>query len=344
MITETAFAVVGVLLVLADLRATLSQVYHSLYLGLALPNAIVGGVALAILGGSFAALGLAWLGGRRAIGTSATVLAGATLLLSATRAQWPDLVIGAVACAAGLSWLALIHVSRVPEGRSPLPVALPLALAIDLALRVALNQSVLDLPVPASLAIVLAACLLFLGAGLVTLAREREWAVPSWRGALGLFALPPLLLVAETGGLNAAQVAGSARLGLGPEEAGSTERVALLVGLAAGAALVALARGAPRMRVAAAVALAAGATLIWLRVPVLSLAGAATAFGCVAGAALLVSEEERTAGSPARGVVALAFGWLLFGAAAFMHFAFYDFLPVLAAATLLAAVTVLLVP
>ena len=344
MIGETAFAAVGLLFLLGALRALTSVIYHSLYLGLALPNAVVAGAAFGALGLSLGALAVARAGPRRAIGGSAGVLALATLLGAALRNEWLWLAIWTAGTAAGTWWLALLHASRAGERPSPLPLALPLALACDLVLRTAFGTvAVVDLPLATALPVVVAGALVLLASGVAALGPERAWASPGPRGALGLLALPALLLVSETGGTNAAQIAAAAGLGLdgGP----GAEIGALAVGLGIALGFGGLARPPVQRRPLAALLVVGGAALLWARLPVASLAGGVVlAAGVVQGVAALTAAPLRPARSPALVGVALFVGWLVLAACAFAYYALYDLLPALWAATALATLAVLAVP
>lgn len=322
MLGEVTFALLGILFLLTELRTFLSSLYQLLFGQV--PNNTIGAIAFAV----FASAALAPLlgriyGQRRAVGLSGLALGITTVLGAAMRNAPLDLVLAGVGVIAGMWWLALLHASR-PEGRpSPLPVALPLALVTDLALRHAFRTvPVVDLPLSASLPLVLAAALVFLAAGLATIADARLWVSPGPRGMLALVALPPLLMVGETGATNAAQVALAGGLGLGPEPARATQLGAAIIGLGLGAGAILLTRPARRRPIAAA-ALVLGAALVWAHVPVLSLLGGA-AFAC----GLLVASSALVAPSaPGRGALAtalpLALGWVLFVAIGFAYHAFY---------------------
>src|SRR5207245_6837026 len=98
------------------------------------------------------------------------------------------------------------------------------------------------------------ALLVFAAAGLATLGADREWRSPSALGTLALVAVPSLILVAETGATNGAQVALAAGLGLGPEPPHATQVGQVVVGL--GLALGAIALARPGSRLLGALALA----------------------------------------------------------------------------------------
>ena len=349
MLGEVTFALLGTLFLLTGLRTFLSSLYQVLFGQL--PNTTIGAIAF----GVFAAAALAPLlarmyGQRRAVGLSALALALATAASALIRIAPVDLVVSAIAVIAGSWWLALLHASRPlldasrPEGRpSPLPVALPLALVTDFALRHAFRTvPVVDLPLSASLPLVLAAVLVFVAAGLATIADARTWTSPGTRGALALTALPPLLMVGETGLTNAAQVALAAGLGFGPEPARATQVGAALVGLGLGAGAILLTRDLPRRPIAAG-ALVVGAALIWLHIPVLSLAG-----GAIGAAGVLIAASAlATPSVPGKGGLAaalpLALGWILFVAIGFAYHAYYA-TPALWVATAAVAVVLLLTP
>jgi len=162
---------------------------------------------------------------------------------------------------------------------------------------------------------------------------DRQWTGPDLRGFLGLVALPCLVLVAETGGTNGAQIAAAGGLGLGPEPARSTQIGMVAVGLGIAAGALALTRSAIRGPIAA-LAVAAGAALLWAHVAVLSLVGGALlAAGVVLAGASLPGSRTHLARGPIAVVVALSLGWLLFAGAAFGFYAFWAYLPALWAAT-----------
>ncbi|MSQ37751.1 MAG: hypothetical protein EXR61_05500, partial [Chloroflexi bacterium] len=343
MIGETAFAAVGMLFLLAALRALTSQIYHSLYLGLSLPNAVVAGVAFAVFGLSLGALAVSSLGPRRAIGWSAVLLVIATTVGALVRNEWLLLAIWTAGVSGGTWWLALLHASRAGERPAALPVALPAALIGDLVLRTAFGTvAVVDLPPATAFPVIVTGALVLLASGIAALGPERTWASPGPRGTLGLLALPALLLVSETGGTNGAQIAAAAGVGLNGGPSGELGGLVVGAGLTLG--LVGLSRN-PDRRLVAALALTLGATLLWLRVPLLSLVGGAVlCSGVVLAGATLAGVPLRPARSPALAGVALFGGWLIFAAAAFAYHALYDFLPALYVATALTALASLVVP
>ncbi len=322
MLGEVTFALLGMLFLLTGLRTFLASLYQLLFGHI--PSNTIGAIAFAIFAAAALAPVLARVyGPRRAIGFTALALGLTSVLATVSRVAWLDLLFSGVAVVAGCWWLALLHASR-PGGRpSPLPVAIPLALVTDFALRHAFRTiPVVDLPLGVAVPLVLAAALVFLAAGLATIAEERTWTGPGVAGALALVALPPLLLVGETGATNAAQVALAGGLGLGPEPARATQIGAVAVGVGLGVGAVLLSRDIPRRPFAAA-ALLTGAALMWLHVPILSLAaGAAFACGLLIASSALIAPTV-----PARGGIAtalpLAFGWVLFVAIAFAYHAFY---------------------
>ena len=322
MLGEVAFALLGILFLLTGLRTLLASLYQLLFGNL--PTNTIGVIAFAI----FAAAALAPLlarvyGPRRAVGFTALALGLTTVLATLSRVAWLDLLFSGIAVIAGCWWLALLHASR-PGGRpSPLPVAIPLALVTDFALRHAFRTvPVVDLPLGVAVPLVLAAALVFLAAGLATIAEERSWTAPNLAGALALAALPPLLMVGETGASNAAQVALAGGLGFGPEPVRATQLGAVAVGAGLGTGAVLLSRDIP-WRPFAAAALVAGAALMWLHVPILSLvAGAALACGFLMASSALVVPA-----APSRGgivtALALAVGWVFFVVIGFAYHAFY---------------------
>jgi endonuclease/exonuclease/phosphatase family metal-dependent hydrolase len=337
-----AFAIVGILFLLSAIHIFTATLYQSLFGKL--PSTSLGAIAFAVFAASLLAiLTAARLGPRRSLAGTAFVLAVCTLGFTAVRQEWVGLILAAAAVIAGTQWLAILHAARAPGRPSPLAVALPSAIAIDLALRAVLGTiPVVAAPLPIAVPAVAIAALVFLAAGIAVLGEPLSWAAPTPRGALGLLAVGPLLLAAETGGTNGAQLAIAGGLGL---DGGPSTQVGLLVagiGIAAGAFV--LARGLPA-RPAAAAAIAAGATLLWLHVPVVSLvAGAAFAAGIIIAAAALTSAPQGEARSPWVAVLSLGVGWVLFVAGAFVHYAYFANLEALWLLTALVVVVVLVVP
>jgi endonuclease/exonuclease/phosphatase family metal-dependent hydrolase len=155
-------------------------------------------------------------------------------------------------------------------------------------------------------------------------------------------AVGPLLLAAETGGLNGAQVALAG--GLGPPSRPSTQIGLLVVGFGVAVGAIVLARGVPA-RPAAAAAVVVGAVLFWLHIPILSIAaGAAFAAGIVVAASALTSAPQPGSRSPWLAVIAFGVGWLLFVGGTFVHYAYFANREVLWVLTALVVVAVLLVP
>ena len=342
MIGGAAFAIVGILFLLGAIHSFTATLYQSLFGKL--PNTSLAAIAFAVFAASLlAVLTAGRLGPRRAIAATASVLALCTLGFTAIRQEWIVLILSAAAVIAGTQWLSLLHAARAAGRPSPLAVALPCALVIDLALR-AIGATIPVVAAPAVLAVplVLIASLLFLAGGIAVLGEPLTWATPGPRGAFGLLAVGPLLLAAETGATNGAQLASAGGLGL---DGGPTTQIGLLVagiGIAAGAFV--LARGLPA-RPAAAAAITAGAALMWAHVPVLSLAaGAAFAAGVVIAAATLASAPQSEARSPWFTVASLGIGWVLFVAGTFVHYAYFANLEALWLLTALVVVAVLVVP
>jgi endonuclease/exonuclease/phosphatase family metal-dependent hydrolase len=342
-IGEVTFGVIGLLFLFADLR-TFSSTFQLTFFGA--PNTNLGVAAAAVFATSFLAIMVARrLGPRRAIGLSAAIFGIATLALTASRSNWLDLALSVIALAAGMWWLALFHSSRAGEAAPALARALPIAFTVDLALRAALRtQSAVDLALPVAVGIVLVALLLFGAAGLAALSAERVWTSPNLLGTLVLIAAPALVLVAESGATNGAQVALAAGLGLGPEPARATQigQIVLGIGLALGA--VGLVRFGPHRLIGAA-ALATGAALLWSHVPFVALLGGVLlSAGLVICAAAILGVPHAPAGSPVRVVLALSFGWLLFVGAAFGFYAFFALQPAVWAATALVVLATLFAP
>jgi endonuclease/exonuclease/phosphatase family metal-dependent hydrolase len=342
-IGEVTFGVIGLLFLFADLR-TFSSTFQLTFFGA--PNTNLGVAAMTVFATSFLALIVAArLGPRRAVGLSAVIFGIATLLLTASRSNWLDLALSVVALAAGMWWLALFHSSRVGDGPPALARAMPIAFVADLALRAALRtQPVVDLAWPVAVGIVLVAVLVFGAAGLASLSGERQWTTPNPLGTLVLIAAPALILVAETGATNAAQVAVAAGLGLGPEPARATQIGQIVLGLGLAAGALALVRFGPNRFIGAG-ALAIGAVLLWSHVPFVSLLGGLIlAAGLVMAAGTILGVPQAPARSPAGTVLALSLGWLLFVGAAFGFYAFFALQPAVWAATAAVVLAALIAP
>ncbi|MDP9320594.1 MAG: endonuclease/exonuclease/phosphatase family protein [Chloroflexota bacterium] len=342
MIGPACFATIGILFLLSAIHVFTATLYQSLFGRL--PNTTLGALAFLIFGLSLLAVVTARrLGPRRSVAWTAAFLAIAMLVVTTVRQEWIDLVLSGAAVVAGTQWLSLAHATRTTGRASPLPIALPVALVIDLVLRSAFATiPIVGAPLALAVPLVLVAALLFLAAGIATVGDALVWATPTARGALGLVAVGPLLLAAETGGLNGAQAALAGGLGLdgGP----STQIGLLVVGIGAAAGAIVLARGVPA-RPSAAAAIAVGAALLWLHVPVLSLAAAAAfAAGIVIAASALTSAPLADARSAWLTIVAFGIGWLLFVGGTFVHYAYFANREALWLLTALVVVAVLLVP
>src|SRR5438876_723330 len=157
---------------------------------------------------------------------------------------------------------------------------------------------------------------------------------------VGLAALPALLLVAETGGTNGAQIALAGGLGYGTEGR-STELALVLVGLGLAAGTLLLTR--PHARgVSAAIACGTGAALLWAHAPLISLIGGLVlAAGVVLAGASLPGAPTIVARSPIVAGLALGVGWLVFVATAFGFYAFWAYAPAVWAATAFVVVAAL---
>lgn len=343
MIGEVTFGVIGLLLLFADVR-TFASTFQQTFFGA--PNTNLAIMAVSVFGTSFLALLVSWrLGPRRALGIAGLLFAAATFLATTSRSNWIDLALSVIALAGGFWWMAFVHSARTPDTLSPLARALPIAFACDLALRAAFRTvPVVDLAWPVAVGIVGGSVLVFAAFGLIALGADRQWTAPDLRGVLGLLVTPCLVLIAETGATNGAQAALAAGLGVGPEQARATQigQIACGVGIAVGA--LSLMRYPARGPVAA-IAIALGGALLWLHLPLVSLAGAAVlAAGVVIGAAALLGGALRPAASPARVVLPLSFGWVLFVAAAFGFYAFWAYQPAVFAALAAVALVALLTP
>ena len=339
MFGEVTFAVLGVLFLIYDVR-TFASTFQQTFYGQA-------NTTLALLaGGVFATSLLApivgWrLGPRRSVGLGAAMLGIATLLATLSRNNISDLVLTVVGLAGGFWWLALFHAARPADRPSPFPVAVPIAIVLDLALRAAFRTiPVVDQPLTVAAPLVLVAALVFLAAGLISIGAQRGWTRPGLRGAVAIAALPALLLVAETGGTNGAQIALAGGLGYGTEGR-STELALVLVGLGLAAGTLLLTR--PHARgVSAAIACGTGAALLWAHAPLISLIGGLVlATGVVLAGASLPGAPTIVARSPIVAGLALGVGWLVFVATAFGFYAFWAYAPAVWAATAFVVVAAL---
>lgn len=343
MIGEVTFGVIGLLFLFADVR-TFASTFQQTFFGA--PNTNLAIMATAVFASSFLALLLPRrFGPSRSLGISAAAFAAATFLATASRNNWTDLALTVIALAAGFWWLAYLHATGPADSPSPLAFALPLAFVADLAVRTAFRTvAVPDLAWPVATGVALVAALLFGAAGLAALARERAWRAPQARGIFGLLAVPCLVLVAETGATNGAQIAIAGGLGVAPEGPGATQVGQLVAGLGAAAGAVLLWRGAPRGAVAGFV-LALGAVLLWSHLPYVAFVGGAVlAAGAVLTAATLAGAPTRPARSPAVAVLALSVGWILFVAFAFGFYALWALYPAVYVATALAVVAAIVTP
>ena len=296
MIGPAAFATIGLLFLLSAIHTFTATLYQSLFGKI--PNTSLGGVAFVVFALSLLAGVVAGrLGPRRSVAATAAVLAIATIAVAAVRQEWIDLILSAIAVVAGTQWLSLAHSVRTADRGSPLPIAVPLALAIDLILRSAFGTiPMIASPLALAVPLALVGGLLFLASGIATLGDGIVWSAPTVRAALGLAAAGPLLLAAETGGLNGAQAALAG--GLGRDGGPSTQIGLLVVGLGVALGAIALARGLPA-RPTAAAAIIVGAVLLWLHLPIISLAaGAAFAAGIVIAASAITSAAQPGARSP----------------------------------------------
>jgi endonuclease/exonuclease/phosphatase family metal-dependent hydrolase len=345
MVGEVTFAVIGLLLLIADIR-TFSSTFQLTFYGQS--NTTLAIMATAVFATSFLAPLVGWrLGPKRSVGLSAAMLGIATLIATVSRSNIADLALSIVGIAGGVWWLALLHASRPGDRPSPLPVALPIAFCADLVLRAAFRTvPLLDLNLALAAPLVLVAALVFLAAGVAAMGgAARTWTRPDVRGALALIAVPALFLVGETGGTNGAEVAIASGLGLGPEPPRATQLGMVLVGLGLAAGSLALARRHPR-GVTAAIACVVGAALVWyVHAPVFSLIGGLVlAAGLFIAAATVPGAPLKVTGSPAVVTLALALGWLVFVGTAFGFYAFWAYLPAVYAAVGVVAIAALLVP
>ncbi|TMF25792.1 MAG: hypothetical protein E6I28_08380 [Chloroflexi bacterium] len=343
MIGEVAFGVIGLLLLLADIRIFASTFQQTFYGTSSTQLAVMAGAVFAT---SFLAPLVGWrLGPRRSVALSAALLGIATLLATLSRSNVVDLALTIVGLAGGFWWLALLHSSRAPDRRSPFSIAIPVALVVDLVARAAFGTvPIVDMPLAVAGPVVLIVALVFLAAGLAALSGERAWTRPGAAGTLALIALPVVLFVAETGGTNGAQTALAGGLGLGPDSVRSTELGLVIVGLGLALGTLALAQPLPA-GILAAVACAGGAALLWAHIPVASLAGGfVLAGGVVLAGASLPAASLAPSRTPIVVSFALAVGWLLFLATTFGFYAFWAYTPAAWVGTAVVAVAALAVP
>ena len=343
MIGEVAFGVIGLLLLLADIRIFASTFQQTFYGTSSTQLAVMAGAVFAT---SFLAPLVGWrLGPRRSVALSAAILGIATLLATLSRSNVVDLALTIVGLAGGFWWLALLHSSRAPDRRSPFSIAIPVALVVDLVARAAFGTvPIVDMPLAVAGPVVLIVALVFLAAGLAALSGERAWTRPAAAGTLALIALPVVLFVAETGGTNGAQTALAGGLGLGPDSVRSTELGLVIVGLGLALGTLALAQPLPA-GILAAVACAGGAALLWAHIPVASLAGGfVLAGGVVLAGASLPAASLAPSRTPIVVSFALAVGWLLFLAITFGFYAFWAYPPAAWVGTAVVAVAALAVP
>ncbi|TME92641.1 MAG: hypothetical protein E6I40_10635, partial [Chloroflexi bacterium] len=230
MLSEVTFAVLGLLFLFADIR-TWSSTFQLTFFGST--NTQLAVMAGAVFATSFLAPLVGWqIGPRRSTALSGLILGLTTLLATLSRNNLLDLALTTVGLAAGMWWLGLLHSSRAADRPSPLPVALPVAFVGDVTLRSAFRTvPVVDAPLSVAAPLVLVAALVFFAAGITALGGPRQWTRPGLVGAVGLLAIPALILVAETAGTNGAQIALASGLGLGPDGTRSTYLGTVLVGL-----------------------------------------------------------------------------------------------------------------
>ena len=337
MLSEVTFAVLGLLFLFADIR-TWSSTFQLTFFGST--NVQLAIMAGAVFATSFLAPLVGWqIGPRRSTALSGLILGLATLLATLSRTNLLDLALTTVGLAAGMWWLGLLHSSRAADRPSPFPVALPVAFVGDVALRSAFRTvPVVDAPLSVAAPLVLVAALVFFAAGITALGGPRHWMRPGLAGAVGLLAIPALILVTETAGTNGAQIALASGLGLGPDGSRSTYLGTVLVGLGLAAGSLALTRGFSR-GLLAAIGCAIGAALVWAHVPTVSLVGGLVlAAGVIAAGATLAADQLVPARSPLVVTLALAVGWMAFLAAAFGFYALWAYEPAAWAATALVVV------
>lgn len=335
----TTFAAIGVLFLLAAIRGFTSTLYMTLFGSVA--NETVGLIALGAFAASLLAGVVGWRSApRRAIAFSGMLLVGAAIVATIVRWNWGDIVLWGVAVVAGTWWMTLTHAARAHGRASPFVLGLPVAVVADLALRAAFRTiPVSELQLPVAIAITALGALVFLAAGIAAFDGDMEWTSPGPRGAVALAAIPAALLVGELGATVPAVAAVAGGRALGPEGPGGWYLAAAALGIAMTAAAAAVDRPVPSARIVALVALAAGSALFWSRLPLLATLGAAgLAAAVVIAATLLPDTAARPARTPWAAAFALAAGWVVFVALAFLFYAYYA----LATAAWIAAVVVAL--
>lgn len=339
---NVTYGTIGVLFLIAAIRMFTSRLYQTFF-GI-LPDQTVGAVALVVFAASILAVVVAWrVAPRRSVVFSGGLLAIGLLAATAWRWDAAEIALSAIAVIGGTWWLALVQSSRDASGTSPIVPGLPFALVVDLAVRAALrSQPVPDLATPAAVALLAAACLVFVAGSLAWSSLEHEWTSPGLRGAIALAAIPILLLTSELGAADPGQALGAGGLDRGSQPAGAWYLAAAALGLGMTTGAILLARGRPPARVAAFVTVIAGAALLWARLPVVSTVGAMVlAAGLISAASVLADTAARPARSPALTAVALAIGWILFVVLAFLFYAYYAPVAVPLAAAVLVAVGLL---
>src|SRR5688500_6610593 len=107
MVGEVAFAVLGLLFLIADIR-TFASTFQLTFFGQS--NTQLALMAAAVFGTSFLAPLVGWrFGQRTSVGLGAAMLAIATLAATLSRNNWIDLAFTVVGIAGGMWWLALFH-------------------------------------------------------------------------------------------------------------------------------------------------------------------------------------------------------------------------------------------
>src|SRR5947207_1141775 len=123
MIGEVAFGVIGLLLLLADIRIFASTFQQTFYGTSSTQLAVMAGTVFAT---SFLAPLVGWrLGPRRSVALSAAILGIATLLATLSRSNVVDLALTIVGLAGGFWWLALLTLALA----QPLPAGILAAVA-----------------------------------------------------------------------------------------------------------------------------------------------------------------------------------------------------------------------
>ena len=116
MVGEVTFAVIGLLLLVADIR-TFSSTFQQTFFGQS--NTTLAVIATAVFATSFLSPIVGWrLGPKRSVGMSSAMLGIATLIATVSRNNIADLALSIIGIAGGMWWLGLLHASRPADRKS----------------------------------------------------------------------------------------------------------------------------------------------------------------------------------------------------------------------------------